>query len=133
MLPSGHPVIAPVGELDLATVRALDDILTSAARLSVHLTVDLSSVQFLDTSVLTVLLRAHRRASRRGGGLVLVGVAPLIRRLMAITGVDDELAVHDSPDEAVVAWQTRAQLGDQRRARGTHRRSRRTVRRPAAL
>ena len=122
VLPSGHPVIALVGELDLSTTQALEDILADASQLSVHLIVDLSSVCFMDSTALSVLLQAHRQAVPHGGSVVLVGVADPVRRIMAFTHIEDELTVHPSPDEAVLAWQRRPERGDRRRDRGTHRR-----------
>jgi anti-anti-sigma factor len=127
VLPSGYPVLAPVGELDLATAEDLEESLAAAARLSVHLTVDMSSVPFIDCTALTVLLRAHRRAFGGGGGLMLVDVVPLVRRLLTLTQiVDNELAVYGSVDDAVAAWQYRAQR-NRRRARTLQRQTSHTA------
>ena len=51
------------------------------------LAVDLSACTFVDASALAVLLDVHRRTSRTGGVLTLVGCCPRVLRLLSLTGL----------------------------------------------
>jgi anti-sigma B factor antagonist len=109
VLPTGQVVVRPSGELDLATADTLADLLHCGTHLSVRPIVDLGGVNFMDATALAVLLRAHQRAARHGGGLILINPAKQVRRLLAITGTDGIWPIYDCIDEAVIAWQLCAQ------------------------
>lgn len=85
-------VIRVSGEIDISTApylrRALAEIQNSAADVAV----DLSAVEYLDSSGLNVFVEAHRRASDDGGRFVLVGVGDGPRRLMQLTGLERVLS-----------------------------------------
>ncbi len=119
VLPDGHPVARPAGDLDLATVPSLENLLDCAAQHSEYIVVDMSSVAFMDCSALKVLLRAHHAARSRGGAVVLVEVACFFRHLLALTQVQGELAVYESIDDALAAWQHQAEPGERHDAPST--------------
>jgi len=60
------------------------------------LTIDLSGVEFLDSSGLRTLIEAHQRFAGLGGSLTLLHPTPMIRRLFEISGVDQYLNVSDA-------------------------------------
>jgi anti-anti-sigma factor len=77
------------GELDVAVAALL------AAEIDAHfaagrryLRADCSAVEFVDSAVLSVLVRAHRDALSRRGTLILTGVRPALDRLLAVVGLD---------------------------------------------
>jgi anti-anti-sigma factor len=75
------------GEVDCATAPRLAATLadmTEQGRL--NLVVDLSGVYFMDSTGLAVLAVAHKRLQQAGGGLVLAGPTPAVRRSIEITG-----------------------------------------------
>jgi anti-anti-sigma factor len=58
-----------------------------------ELVIDLRSVDFMDSSGLRALLVERRRRGYVGGTVVLRNPKPMVRRLLAVTGVDGVLAV----------------------------------------
>jgi anti-sigma B factor antagonist len=58
-------------------------------------TVDLTDVVMIDTAGLTVLLRATKAIASMGGRVVLMGLRPDLRRLLALTTLDRLLEIVD--------------------------------------
>jgi anti-anti-sigma factor len=74
------------GEIDVTQVPDLrDEILTLPADRSVHL--DLSTVSYLDSSGLGMLVLLRKRLARGGAVVTLVDVQPQVRRVLDITGL----------------------------------------------
>jgi anti-anti-sigma factor len=66
--------------------------------------VDLSEVEFIDSSVLTTLITIDRMAHERGSTLtLLLNTAPIVRRLVEISGLTDHLSCVGSREEAIQA------------------------------
>jgi len=69
----GVPVVAAPEEIDAATAEQLRAVLLEAARHGfTTVVVDMTRTQFCDSSGLSVLIRAHKRALEEGGELRLV-------------------------------------------------------------
>lgn len=81
-----------------------------------HLVVDLSGVGFMDSTGLGVLVRALRLARVHHGSLSIVGVGERVRRIMAITGLDDVFDVESSRGEAIAAVSEGALDGSRKNA-----------------
>jgi anti-sigma B factor antagonist len=96
----GASVITVKGELDLASTPALEEELDRVARTSPSvLIVDLRELDFMDSTGLSVLVRAHQRAQDDGQRFAVINGAHQVRRLLKLTGVADRLTVVESPDE----------------------------------
>lgn len=93
-------VIGVAGELDLASSPALERELErgAAARASLVI-VDLRSLEFMDSTGLSVLVRAHQRATEKGQRFGVVKGPQQVQRLLSLTGVADRLTLADSPEE----------------------------------
>jgi anti-sigma B factor antagonist len=93
-------VIAISGELDLASSPALqeelDRVATSDAEM---LVIDLRELDFMDSTGLSVLVRAHQRAEEQGRRLAMVKGPQQVQRLLSLTGVADRLTVVERPEE----------------------------------
>jgi anti-anti-sigma factor len=93
-------VIGVSGELDLASSpgleQELDRHMSSGAEL---LIVDLRQLEFMDSTGLSVLVRAHQRAVEAGRRFAVVRGPQQVQRLLTLTGVADRLTLVDSPDE----------------------------------
>jgi anti-sigma B factor antagonist len=93
-------VIALSGELDLASSPALqeelDRVATSDAQL---LIIDLRDLDFMDSTGLSVLVRAHQRIEEQGRQLAMVKGPQQVQRLLSLTGVAERLKLVDSPEE----------------------------------
>ena len=93
-------VIAVVGELDLATGPELEarlhDISSSNTELVV---VDLRELEFMDSTGLSIIVRAHQRLTGEGCDLGLVRGSPQVQRLLDLTGVAERIALVGEPEE----------------------------------
>jgi anti-sigma B factor antagonist len=84
------PVVVRVrGELDLSAAPSLLQKLDEAAPASASVVVDLSAVEFLDSSAIGALLRAGRARSAAGGRLQIGPRSAAVDRLLEITGLSD--------------------------------------------
>jgi anti-anti-sigma factor len=83
------------GELDAANQELLRGVVRSVV--DHHgprvLVLDLSALGFADCAGLSAVLWAHKHLAGRGHELVLVGIQPLVRRLLDVTGLDTYLHV----------------------------------------
>ena len=98
----GMHVFELTGSLDIATaptVRA--ELLEASERGDHRLVVDLTKLEFLDSTGLGALIGAQRRANEVGGELRLVVKEGQIVRLMRITGLLKIFAVYPTLDDAV--------------------------------
>jgi anti-anti-sigma factor len=91
-------VLAAIGELDLASGPALEQALERAQAAELII-VDLRSLQFIDSTGLSVLIRASQRAQAAGRRFALVNGGSQVQRLLSLTGVTDRLMVVDTPEE----------------------------------
>ena len=92
-------VISVSGELDLASSPALEEELERVAQSDAQLVVvDLRNLEFMDSTGLSVLVRAHQRAEENGRRLGLVNGSQQVQRLLTLTGVADRLTLTDVPE-----------------------------------
>jgi anti-sigma B factor antagonist len=96
VLPSGHAVFIPPVEFDLATVPAVEGELGKLLDQHTSVVIDLSAVEFIDSSGLAVLIWARQESVKRGGEAVLVGASERVLRLLEITQLDQVLPRYDS-------------------------------------
>jgi anti-sigma B factor antagonist len=99
-------VIAVGGELDIVTSRQLDEHLARARRKDQRIILDLSAVDFMDTSSLAVIVGHWKRLQAAGGVLALAGARYRYTKTLWITGLADRLPMYDTVDEAIAAGLT---------------------------
>jgi anti-anti-sigma factor len=89
-----HAVVAPVGEIDLASAPVVQRAAFGTLALPIRqITIDLAGVGFLDSSGLNMLLRVQRRASELGIGFAVVSAAPAVQRVLRVTHLAEILGV----------------------------------------
>ena len=95
---AGHIAITAVGELDLYTAPRLQQALAAALTEQDfgRVVVDLSGVEFCDSTGMNVLLSGMKRAKERGGTFELAAPRPAVRRILQVTGLDTVFTVHDA-------------------------------------
>jgi anti-sigma B factor antagonist len=94
-------VISVTGEIDVATAPRLAAALAQPAD-SPAIVVDLTNVEFLDSSGLNVLAARAQEASREGGRFrVVVPRLNVIRRVIEITNLVETLGIAETLDEAL--------------------------------
>ncbi|MFG3521337.1 STAS domain-containing protein [Nocardia nova] len=92
-------VVVAAGEVDSHTAPRLDTAVQEAVtRQPGQLIVDLSAVEFFDSSGMNVLVRALRQAGR-----VLVVAPRPVRRVVEVTGLSTVFALFDDVDAAVAS------------------------------
>jgi anti-anti-sigma factor len=93
-------VIAVTGELDLASSPALREALERESENGVELVIlDLRQLVFMDSTGLSVVVRAHQRAVESRHRFAVVRGGKQVQRLLMLTGVGDRLTVIDDPEE----------------------------------
>jgi anti-anti-sigma factor len=93
-------VLTVAGELDLASAPALEEELDQALNGgSGVVVVDLRELEFIDSTGLSVLVKAHQRAQESGCSFGLVKGGAQVQRLLSLTGLEDRLTVTDTPEE----------------------------------
>ncbi len=92
-------VVAVTGELDVFTAPALEQELQSCIDAGkTDLVVDLSGVDFLDSTGLGVMVKALKWAREAGGGLRVVATEERITKVFTITGLADAMQLSGSVD-----------------------------------
>jgi stage II sporulation protein AA (anti-sigma F factor antagonist) len=100
-----HTVVLSVGgELDMDTAELLGTRLAEQLRQGRrHLVLDLSALDFMDSSGLNVLIRVVQRARDIGGDLYLAAPTSAVRRILEITGLTATVPPHADVAEALAA------------------------------
>jgi anti-sigma B factor antagonist len=97
----GVAIVQLGGELDLYNAPAVREALQEASSDGPQrVVVDLSDVDFIDSTALGVLIEARSRFSNRKAFL-LAGPGLETRRALEISGLDRHFAVHESVDDAL--------------------------------
>lgn len=92
-------VVAPHGEVDLATVGAVRDALRSE-KASARVVLDLRQVEFMDSAGLALIVEQMLRAEQDGFGFAVVKGPDQVQRLLRMAGLDERLVILDNvPDE----------------------------------
>ncbi|HEX7084604.1 MAG TPA: STAS domain-containing protein [Gaiellaceae bacterium] len=97
---NGAAVVRLAGELDLYNAEEVRAALSTALEDGPErVVVDLSEVEFIDSTALGVLIEARSKLGR--GGLTLAAPQIETRRALQVSGLDRHLPVHDTVDEAL--------------------------------
>lgn len=96
-----HAIVAAAGDIDIATVAELRERLFELADSGQSIVVDLSQVSFVDSTGLGALVGAAKRAAAHGVTLHVVGARPQIRQLFRITGLEGQVPLARTLDEAL--------------------------------
>lgn len=91
------------GELDLAVAGRLDEVLTAAAEQCERVLVGLERCEFIDSSGIAVILRAHHRMEAEGHRLAVYAPTEQVLRVLSMTGLTSNGLVFDSAEEALAA------------------------------
>lgn len=94
-------VIAVKGEVDLYTAPSLKDrIADLVSGGKSRLAVELSGVEFMDSTGLGVLIGGLKRCKEAGGSLALIAPREPVVKVLAITGLDKVFRIHESVEQA---------------------------------
>jgi len=97
-------VVSVAGEIDVYTAPKLrEQIVALVDEGQYHLVVDMSGVEFLDSTGLGVLVGGLKRVRAHDGSLSLVCNEERILKIFRITGLTKVFPIHSTVDEAVRA------------------------------
>jgi anti-sigma B factor antagonist len=100
--PHGDSVVVSIqGELDVVSKQQFDDCLSEAAAENDRVVLDLSRVDFMDTTALAVIVGYWRRQVAAGGTFRLAGARYRYVKALWITGLADRIPMYDTVDEAL--------------------------------
>jgi anti-anti-sigma factor len=80
--------VALSGELDLAGVTRFDEALGTARAAGVPVTIDLSDLEFIDSSGLGVLVRFNNAATTEGLDYTVIAGPAAVHRAFVLSGLD---------------------------------------------
>lgn len=89
-----HALVMLAGELDVSNVGQLYEQLAQLTREGVrHIALNLAELEFIDSTGLSAIIAAHKRAEALGGELIIFSPSQSIRRLFTVTGIDTYLNI----------------------------------------
>jgi anti-sigma B factor antagonist len=86
------------GELDMASAAQLADALSDVPPDCVAVILDLSGLEFMDSTGLQTILSAHARLADAGCRLVLIAGCKQVQKVFEITGAEPHLEFVNAPD-----------------------------------
>lgn len=92
----GHVVVALGGELDLVDAAGVAAALVTVAARAPEIIVDLTALEFIDSSGVAALARGRKLARHAGGDLLLAAPRQRVLRVLAITRLVDDFSAHAS-------------------------------------
>ncbi|MDQ0582720.1 STAS domain-containing protein [Streptomyces rishiriensis] len=100
------PVLSVLGDLDYTHAGRLRDLLTTLSLQPGQLLVlDLTGMDFCDSSGITALIAAHHQANAAHADIALAGVPANTLRILRIVGLDQIFPLH--PDSETAARRSR--------------------------
>lgn len=101
---NGWAVLQVRGEVDLYTSPQLRDGITELLDQGANrIVIDLSGIEFMDSTGLGVLVVGLKRAKERDGEFALVCREGSVQKILSITGLDRVFSIHGSVAEATGA------------------------------
>lgn len=97
----GVAVVGLRGDVDLEHSPAAREVLLSCVRSGHDLAVDLSAVEYIDSSGIASLVEAFQEARKRGARFSLVAVSPAALRVFELARLDSVFTIFASLDEAL--------------------------------
>ena len=93
------------GELDMASVQIFKDkVIPALDKKKLNfLLLNLKNVSFIDSTGLGAILGRYRILARKGGGILLVGLKPQVKRIFSLSGMLKIMNVYDSEDKALMS------------------------------
>lgn len=93
----GVVVVRPKGDLDIATTPLLDEILGDLAAQGASAVLDLAETDFIDSSGLQTILKAHAVSQRDGFGLTMLPGPPAVMKVFELSGTRERLPFQAPP------------------------------------
>jgi anti-anti-sigma factor len=92
--------VVVIGELDMAVADRLSEALRRVAADVPQVLISLERCEFIDSTGIAVVVRAHREADESGGRLAVYGPTAQVRRVLEVTGLTQNGLVFETAEEA---------------------------------
>jgi anti-sigma B factor antagonist len=99
----GLPVVTPPAEITIQNAAELREALAAASHDHAVIVVDMTANEFCDSSGISELVMAQKRARAAAGEVRLVMNDSVVRRIFKVTGVDGIFRIFESLETAVTA------------------------------
>lgn len=99
----GHALVILSGELDASTAgRLYEELATLSREGVVHVALDLTNLEFIDSTGISVMIAEHKRTASAGGELIILTPHRNARRVFEVAGLMDVLDIlpHAPSDES---------------------------------
>ncbi|HWF15116.1 MAG TPA: STAS domain-containing protein [Acidimicrobiales bacterium] len=97
-----HALVTLTGELDVSTAgQFYEELATLNREGAIHVAFDLTALEFIDSTGLSVLIAEHKRTASAGGELIILTPHRQARRVFEVSGLMDVLHVlpPERPDQ----------------------------------
>ncbi len=88
-------IVAVHGAIDIASAPQLWDQLSELIPDTKCLVLDLGATEFIDSTALSMIVRALKRLRHGGGDLIIRSPRPNVRKVFSITRLDRVLTIED--------------------------------------
>ncbi len=89
-----HTLVTLRGELDVSTAGQLyEELATLNREGAIHVALDLTALEFIDSTGLSVLIAEHKRTASAGGELIILAPHRQARRVFEVSGLMDVLHI----------------------------------------
>jgi anti-sigma B factor antagonist len=99
----GKLVVRLDGEVDLDRSPAIRKVLLDCIARKMDVLVDLSQVEYIDSSGIASLVEGLQAANGNGTGFGLISVSGQVQRVMELARLDKVFAIHDDLDAALAS------------------------------
>ena len=104
----GAVTVVRIEEERATVLQGVDDLKTALVGLAdgghANIVVDMSRVEFADSSMLGALVSALKMATRRYGDVKLAGITPQVRAVLEMTRLYRVFEIFDAEDDAVASF-----------------------------
>ena len=90
-------VVAPVGDIDLATVERVETEIAAARAESALVVFDLRAVTFMDSAGIRLVVEGARLLAEAGGEFTVVRGPVEVRRVFDLVGLEGRVRMVDTP------------------------------------
>ncbi len=100
----GIAILRLAGRFDAFEADTVKAKLTDAIESSSRVIVDLTQVNFMDSSALAVLVQGMKHCRQNNGDLYLSNLQDTVRTIFELTRLDKAIQIYDTTDEALNAF-----------------------------
>ena len=101
---SSYTLVALAGESDMNTREVLGDVLDQAASQPARrVIVDMSALEFIDSTAMHMLMNFRASFTGQGGRLSFAAPQPLVARVLSLSGADQLVPIHPDLATALAA------------------------------